>query len=351
MEDRIARVKANYSLVEVAHRLGLRTETRGGELYAICANPQHDDHHPSMHLATRGKHTGRFKCWSCNCSGDVVDLVSVALGLKIGDAISWLDGQNKAEPIKKTEPRVERDAPTLNEDLYPFAFQAYQERTDDAAMWLANRGLAPVMDLFFIGSTDARGFPTSLLPDKWDAESGRIYKHKNFLNRIVVPYLMPNGDVPYVNARALGDQKPKYLKAARPQGGSIPPYLMHMMLAMSDQIFVTEGEIDCLSLHAALPGVAACAIPGTQTLSVDDEVLFEGKDIILVMDNDEAGKKARAALEERLTPYTRSITQAYVHPDFNDVNEQLVKRGRKWNSGYWEAVRTEAVKRKVYRTV
>ncbi|SEJ93513.1 Toprim domain-containing protein [Deinococcus reticulitermitis] len=124
-----------------------------------------------------------------------------------------------------------------------------------------------------------------------------------------------------------------------------------MMLNMSDQLFIAEGELDALSLQAALPGVAAAAIPGTQTLARDDEPLFEGKDVILVMDNDDAGRKARAELEKRLRPYARSVTQAYVHPDFSDVNEQLVKRGRKWSAGYWEAVRTEAVKRKVFRTV
>ncbi|TDE87357.1 toprim domain-containing protein [Deinococcus sp. S9] len=348
--ERIQRAKDNYSLEQVAHRLGLRTDTRSGELYASCVNPAHDDRHPSMHLATRGRYAGKFKCWACGISGDVVDLVAVALGVKAGAALDWLDGQQRADPMPKPKPRVEREAPKLNEDLYPFAFQAYHERSDAAALWLANRGLAPVMDAFFLGSTDAPGFPVSLLPQKWDSETGRVYQHKNFLNRLVIPYLMPDGSVPFVNARALGEAKPKYLKASRPQGGCVPPYLLHMMLEMSDQIFLAEGEVDALSLHVALPGVAAAAIPGTQTLSERDEPLFEGKDIVIVMDNDAAGVKAREELERRLRPYARSVTQAYVHPDHNDINEQLVKRGRKWNAGYWEAVRTEAVKRKVYRT-
>ncbi|SEJ90170.1 Toprim domain-containing protein [Deinococcus reticulitermitis] len=352
MQDRIALAKANYSLEQVAHRLGMRTETRAGELYAQCVNPQHDDRHPSMHLATRGKHAGKFKCWSCSeARGDVVDLVRLALGLSTIQALDWLDGQQRTAPMPKAAPRVEKEAPVINEDLHPFAFQAHVERSDDAARWLAQRGLAGVMDTFFLGSTDAPGFPVSLLPDKWDPDTGRIYKHKNFRNRLVIPYLMPDGSVPFVNARALGDQKPKYLKASRPQGGSISPYLLHMMLNMSDQLFIAEGELDALSLQAALPGVAAAAIPGTQTLARSDEPLFEGKDVILVMDNDEAGVRARVELEKRLSPYARSVTQAYVHPDFVDINEQLVKRGRKWSAGYWEAVRTEAVKRKVFRTV
>ena len=347
--ERIARAKNTYPLDVVAQRLGLRTETRSGELYATCANPDHTDAHPSMNLSMRGRYAGKFKCWVCNARGDVIDLVALALKMTPAQALDWLDGEGRRAPLPPPRVVPGPDVQPLNTDLTSFAQAAYTRRSDAAARWLVSRGLASVMDLFRLGRTDAPGFDVSLLPQNYDRETGRIYQHKNFLNRVVIPYIDPVG-VSYVNARALGEQKPKYLKPARPQGGAVPPYLLHMMLEMSEQIFVTEGELDCLSLHAALPGVAACAVPGTQTLSERDELLFEDREVIIVMDNDDAGIKARAELERRLLPYARSVTQAYVHADFSDVNEQLVKRGKKWSAGYWEAVRTEAAGKKVYRT-
>ena len=304
-----------------------------------------------MHITINGKYAGRFKCFACSIQGDVVDLASLVLGCDLPSALSWLDGQARREPLPKPKPHAPLDVAPLNEDLTSFASEAFHRRSDAAVAWLVSRGLGPVMDTFRLGSTDAPGFDVALLPQNHDKQTGRAYQHKNFLNRLIIPYLTPISGVSYVNARALGEQKPKYLKPARPQGGGARPYLLDMMLAMSDEILIAEGELDCLSIHAALPGVAACALPGTQTLRQGDELLFEDKKVFIVMDNDAAGLKAREELERRLQPYARSVSQLHLPPQYNDVNELLVGEGRRYTTGYLDACIKEAVKRKVYRTV
>ena len=311
----------------------------------------------------KAEYFGKLKCWSCGWGGDHLDAIIAVLGLSddpagtesskkaITKAMDWLDGQHQADPIRPPKPVSTHTPPALNVSLLSFAHQAYVERSDAVAVYLANRGLASVMDTFSLGSTDAPNFPLGVLPQRWDAERNHVHTHRNFLNRLIIPYLLTSGDIADVNARALGDQNPKYLKANKPQGSAIKPYLLDMMLDMgAEELWLTEGELDCLSLHAALPGIAACAIPGTQTLSDDYLTQFDGKKVFIVMDNDAAGKAARPELESRLKPYAEVIVQAYVHPDFNDINEMLKIRGRKFSAGYWEAVRKDAVKSKVHRT-
>lgn len=341
-------VKASVSIDEIAHRLGIYTETRNGKLLATC--PFHEDSHPSMELNVAGKYQGRYICRVCPKDpgeGDVIDLVKRYLGLESDVAAArWIRGEDRREPIPPPRPQKVVNAPVLNDDLAGFALEAYLERTDYAYDWMERRGIARVADQFKLGSTDALGFPQVVLPRYWDHDSGRVSAHKNFLNRLIIPYLQPDGEVNYVNARALGEQKPKYLKAQKPhESGQMPPYLLDLVLdSGAEDIWASEGEVDCLSLYACMDAISACALPGVSSLNDMHLPKFQGRRVFIVMDNDEAGRTARADLERRLLPFARQVYHAYVPHEFNDVNEMLVKRGRKWCAGFWEGALRKAVR-------
>lgn len=77
----ISRAKA-YPLEEVFKRYGL--EPRYGQY--LC--PFHPDSHPSMSIDRR---TNRFKCWSCNASGDSIDFVQRMGNLTFPQACQMLN--------------------------------------------------------------------------------------------------------------------------------------------------------------------------------------------------------------------------------------------------------------------
>ncbi len=352
-------IKQSASIEEVALRLGMMVVHERGKVMAVC--PSHDDHHPTMELNTSGKYQGRFICRACPKDpgeGDVVDLVKRVLNLTDDSrhsadvrAALWIKGEDRRAPIAPPREQKVYDAPTLNEDLTAFAFQAHVELTDKARFWLMRRGLGPVIETFSLGSTDAAGFPESLLPDYYAADRNRVVKHTNFRNRVVIPYIGVGPDVAYVNARALDDRKPKYLKAQTPhKSAETPPYLLEAILAEgADDIWLCEGELDCLSLYAARPDIHACAIPGVATLHDKYLPMFSGRRVWIVMDNDNPGMAARKDLERRLLPFARCLHHVFLPDDVNDLNQMLVKHGRRYVAGYWEACVRKAVRRTVFR--
>lgn len=350
----MAEVKAEVSIEEVARRLGLAPRTVGGKL--LCHCPFHSDSHPSLELNTKGKYQGRYICRVCPKNpgeGDVIDLVRRVLKLENDTkAALWIKGEQQREPIEPPKPKSNLIAPAINEDLAAFAFQAHVELSHRARFWLTRRGLGQIIDDFQLGSTDAPSFPKSLLPQYWSEEKNATWADKRFLNRIIIPYIGPTDDIPYVNARTLlPDVKPKYLKPQSPHRTAYtPPYLLDALIAEGvDDIVITEGEVDALSIYAARPDMYACAIPGVNGLMEQHVAKFAGVRVWIIMDNDDAGLTARKELERRLRPVARSLHHIYVAPEFNDVNEMLVKRGRKWVAGYIEACVRKAVRKSVFR--
>jgi|GEM_PF-3908884 len=351
----ITEAKQQFDIVEVARRLGLHPEYKHRKDWvAYC--PFHDDQHPSLVLNTHGKHAGRYKCWACGndprAAGDSIDLVRFVMNFDSPmDAVRWLTGEDRREPIARPKDVITLEAPVINEDLTAFAHQAYVERSDAVLEYLRKRRLLKIVDRFRLGSTDSPSFPRDLLPLYWDSESGKTMPHKNFLNRLIIPYLQPDGVVRHVNARALGDKKPKYLKKQQPhRKAENPPYLLEYALDVGgEDIWITEGELDALSVYVAQPHFAVAGIPGVACLEPRYLPEFEGRRVWIMLDNDAAGLAARKAYEEMLRPYA-DVHQVHLPEAFNDVNQALVEQGAEWLRGYTDAAVKKALRKTVRRT-
>jgi len=78
-------------------------------------------------------------------------------------------------------------------------------------------------------------------------------------------------------------------------------------------IYVTEGETDCITLIDA--GIEkdgyslAVALPSASTFNEEWAHLFQGKDVVLVLDGDDAGRGATARISRLLQPVTKSLKQ------------------------------------------
>lgn len=97
---------------------------------------------------------------------------------------------------------------------------------------------------------------------------------------------------------------------------------------VTDTIWVTEGEWDCLALWEGLRLAGeedtVCFAPGAGILPKASLPLFTQKDVIVAFDNDKAGRKGAAKYFEQLTGIARSVkfvTWPDGSPDGFDVRD------------------------------
>ena len=82
-----ARIKQTVTTRQAAERYGLSVNRSG---MARC--PFHEDHNPSM------KVDGRFYCFGCHASGDVIDFTARIFGISLKDAAKKLAGDFGINP-------------------------------------------------------------------------------------------------------------------------------------------------------------------------------------------------------------------------------------------------------------
>ena len=78
-------------------------------------------------------------------------------------------------------------------------------------------------------------------------------------------------------------------------------------------VYLCEGETDCISLLDAgienEKGTLAVALPSASTFGAEWARLFDGKDVILAFDSDDAGRKATDKVSRLLGGHVQSLNQ------------------------------------------
>lgn len=185
----------------------------------------------------------------------------------------------------------------------------YAENLDDAAGWLAARGV----DLEHARS---RGLGVVRNP---------IPGHENMAGRLAIPYLTDVGPV-NLNFRCIEnhnckEQGPHHKKYKKRKGSASNLYGVQSASWADDWIVVTEGEIDALVWQQI--GVPAIGIPGAETWKDHWVNVFEDfSRVYLAEDGDDAGKDLWVAMSENLTNVIRMKM-----PDGEDSNSMFLKAG------------------------
>jgi len=120
---------------------------------------------------------------------------------------------------------------------------------------------------------------------------------------------------------------PKY---ASPKGATSHLYNPLGLGPQSGEVWIAEGEFDTLSLVAV--GAPALGILGTQTFNPRWQLLFDGAEIVLALDPDEAGNSQA----ERLTQlWPEGQVSRFIVPEpYGDLNDWF----KKDRAGFSEAV-------------
>ncbi len=152
-----------------------------------------------------------------------------------------------------------------------------------------------------------------------------LCKEGKFANRIIIPFIR-DGIVFYFQARAIGDQQPKYLNPSieiAPKSSDVlyPYYDDHNMLV------VCEGPLDAISFQ--LQGINATATMKNIVSPRQAEMLatFDG-DIVLAFDNDTAGERGFEAFDrlrkERLMDEFFVCKPPSGYKDWNEAHQNGV---------------------------
>lgn len=187
----------------------------------------------------------------------------------------------------------------------------YAENLDDAAGWLAGRGL----DLE-VARSKGLGVVRDPLPG-----------HEYMEGRLAIPYLTDVGPV-NMNFRCIEDHNckeiPKHKKYLKRKGSPTNLYGVQAASWAEEWIVVTEGEIDALIWQQI--GVPAIGVPGAEMWQPYWVNVFEDfSRVYLAEDGDDAGKDLWIAMSENLTNVIRMRM-----PDGEDTNSMFLKSGEQY---------------------
>lgn len=237
--------------------------------------------------------TGLWQDFKTGRSGNFIHLFAEVENLSYKKALSKLLFKDLMEEVSgekeaKIEPVIRKitDFPNFLEEGLVVSADSDTESNDlleKAWMLLYDRGL------FNLEDDETEPF--------YVATSGR-YK-----GRLIIPFKDPEGALFFFQARALGDEQPKYLN---PLDSPVKPsHILYPFDEAAASVVVCEGPLDARSLQ--LQGINATCTLGSSISDTQISALsrFHGK-VIVGYDNDSAGDRGlrkfeSLRLEKRMT--------------------------------------------------
>jgi len=274
-----------------------------------------------------GKHTGALKlydtntwtCFACEKSGDVLDLYQKATGADYNTALSLLaneagvlidlnhDKKDFAKDKKKDPAEASPTAaPATDYTEY------YKERMEHIGEcdYLKKRGIsAETAKRFMLGYDPAWRHP-------------KAPKAVPTTPRLIIP--TSKGSYLARDTRAdLDDQGQQYAKS---KVGSVRLYNTASLYREQKALFITEGEIDALSIIEAGGEALGLGSAGNYRKLVS---MIENKKpaatLVLCLDNDPKGKETTGELKAELDRLGVSYTVPDMYGSAKDANEALIR--------------------------
>ena len=278
-----------------------------------CLNPSHDDQHPSMSYYDKGN---LVKCFSCGATYDLFDLIGIDYGL---------------HEFKAQKAQAEALYPTGIIDKPLFANQAYpttntkNKSKAEAAMQSTNDNTASTTP-----ANDPESFHQHILQTTYFQDRGIsqevINRFKLGYNPSTKQVIMPVKGEFYImrSTDPMAQNKDRY----RLPAGIKKELFNAEALSQEKPVFITEGIIDALSIITA--GHEALALPAATDINLlEGEIKKQNEaktvlpELILCLDNDEAGQKAAHELSEYLKKEKLPHSVAIIPKEYKDANGYL----------------------------
>jgi twinkle protein len=292
-EDSIIRIKGAAKVKDVIETF-LKLKKQGSSYVGLC--PFHNEKTPSFNVSPA---KNIYKCFGCGKSGDGISFLMEHQKLSFIEAIKWVADKfniemEEVKTKKKYEPPIQR----------------LEKLGTKSLDWFEKERKISNNTLLRFNITESK---------EW------MPQFKQDAIAICFNYYR---DGKLVNIKFRGPKKSFKLSKDS-------ELIFYNIDAIKDEetAIITEGELDCLSLYESgiynAVSVPNGAAPGNQRLEYLDNCweYFERKTkVILMVDNDEPGKKLREELARRIG-YEKCWQVGY--PDgCKDANDILVKHGK-----------------------
>lgn len=324
-------------VIERISGVSLSNSRYGGNI--SCPLGRHDDAKPSFHIYDS---TNSFHCFSCGCSGSVIDYYIMATGL----VDSKENAAFAAEQICK-EFGIEYQDNYVKDPEYDNYTQVYNwvagffvrcNKYDNALDYWKSRKLDTLVNEYGLGYCPAvfrdktntvvtfkhiliQKFPHIPVATLDTYNLYDMYGQCVFSERYMFAIHNSKGDVIAFSGRTAVDDPAKYKNSKETRYFQKKKVLYNFHKAKNyPAIYVVEGQADALSLVASgVPNVVASLGTAFTTEHIE---LLKGKDIILAFDNDDAGHTQMLKLLTE-NPQKKLYVQDIFFGLYKDFNEAL----------------------------
>ena len=277
MENRVdfATLKQSVALAPLLQDYGVKLRRSGRDQYRGLCPIHHGQGREAFHAnLTRNL----FHCFSCGAGGTVLDFVAAMERCTLREAALILQHRTDRLPIQRTTLQL-----VTRKSKVPLPLGFALRTIDPTHPFLAARGIEiATAQEFGIGFYGGSGI---------------------FSGQLVIPIHNQRGELVAYCGRALDCAQPRY---RFPCGFSKSEILFnfHRAAAWGRQtVVLVEGFFDCLKLHQA--GVCSVvALMGAALYPSQQRLLLERfRRVILMLDGDDAGRRATTAIAARLQPH------------------------------------------------
>ncbi len=347
-EEKIDEIRNRTDIVEVVSSY-LPLKRSGVNNQGLC--PFHQEKSPSFNVNSARQ---IFHCFGCGVGGNVFSFLMRMEGLSFPDAVRRLgekvgiEVEEEAVSPDEVRRREERERILrINEVAGSFYHQLLLE--DDASVlgrrYLRQRG--------YEGDT-VRAFQLGFAPEGWETltkhlaeknfssenvqKAGLVRPGKQgrghydlFRNRLLFPIHDLQGRIVAFGGRVLDDSLPKYINspetAVYHKGQTLYGlYQARDAMRHSNEALVVEGYFDVLALHRA--GFAGAVATCGTALTADHARLLKryADKILLIFDEDAAGRQATFRAMDALLPVGLSVSVVAM-PAGEDPDSLLKAKG------------------------
>ncbi len=283
-----------------------------------CPFDAHQDQKPSFSFFGADK----FKCHSCGISGDFFEFIAqkenldcnkdFSKVLEVAERISGMmqqgdkSSQKKLDQTRNKDQTLQKPTSTItNDDIEKYHKQLLN--SPKIIQYLEDRGIfRDILEEFKIGFGSCKEAKGS--------------------TKIFIPYFDTSGDPLFFRFRAWKEDDP--VKIFAKSGTELCPYLLQNVEGI-DEVFITEGEIDTLTLLSN--GICAIGMPSATTFKEEWIGYFKNiKKVTICFDNDEGGRSGTKRIIEVLQEHLPEIEIYQIKwpenfPEKGDVNDFFVK--------------------------
>ncbi len=323
------------SIREVIQRfsnVNVGTGRYGGNI--PCPLGRHQDMKPSFHIYDN---TNSFHCFSCGCSGSVIDYVKFSTGLvDNADAAKEICREFNIQYEDNYHKDIEYDSYVKVYNWVAWLFTKCNKFNNALDYW-KSRGLDSLIDKYGLGYCPAvftddnntvvtfksmliKQFPYIPVATLDSYNLYDVYGQCVFADRYMFAIKNTKGDVVAFSGRTAVDDPAKYKNSKETKYFQKRKILYNIDKAKGyPSVYIVEGQADALSLVAA--GVYNVVASLGTAFTTEHIELLKGKEIILAFDNDDAGQKMIAKLIEENPDSNLVILDNFsdTYKDFNDA--------------------------------